>query len=91
MRDQDEQLIDFCAAQYHHFDQADWLALATQDSVKVAALLLSGTSWYKKPSEFNALCNRCGWPKASLPEIVKTTCFDCARFMAMLKRRLSIQ
>lgn len=91
MREQDEFLFDFCVAQYGHFDQADWLSHAKHDSVKIAALLLSSASWYKKPQELNALCHRCGWPKAQLPQLVKATRFDCARFMSMLKRRLTIE
>lgn len=91
MREQDQHLFDFCVAQNAHFDQAGWLSQAKQDSIKIAALLLSSASWYDRSRELNALCNRCGWSKALLPALVKANRFDCARFMSMLKTRLSIQ
>jgi hypothetical protein len=90
MREQDEQLLAFCIEQQQHFDSAAWLSYPNQDQAKVAALLLSSVIWYQKSPKLNTLCKQCAWPTAQLTEIVKTTRFDCPRFISRLKKRLSL-
>ena len=90
MRQDDEQLLDFCVEHYQRFNTNAWLLYSDQTRIKIAALLLSCSHWYQKIPELDQLCSLGGWQKDSLPESVKAARFDCARFVAMLKHRLSL-
>lgn len=91
MREDDVLLLDFCRQQYREFKIDDWLALGkASDHLKVAALFLKGTAWYKRNQELTLLCQQWELELKQLPALVKCHRFDCARFSAMLQKQIQL-
>jgi hypothetical protein len=89
MREDDSLLLDFCRRQYREFKADDWLLLGdVSDQLKIAALFLRGSSWYKRDQELALICQQWGLELRQLPVLVKHHRFDCARFSAMLKKQI---
>jgi predicted nucleic acid-binding Zn ribbon protein len=89
MREDDKVLIDFCRQQYREFKVDDWISLShISEQLKVAALFLKGTTWYKRDQELGMVCQQWGLELKQLPVLVKQYRFDCARFSGMLKKQI---
>lgn len=93
MREQDEQLIQFCTDQSCRFNTEQWIQARKTlgSSIEIAALLLSSTAWYPSSSTVNELCRLQQWQQRQLPGLVKSERFDVPRFLPMLKRSIEIR
>jgi len=89
MRIEDEQLLAFCVKQKECFTLADWHSYQDVELTKIAALILYGSTWYGRKSELHNLCETWQLQPESLPERIKLSKFDIARFSSMLKKKLS--
>lgn len=94
-RDHEEQLLAFGAAQYRHFREEDWLALAaagpvTSDEVAATALFLAGGYWYGHADPLFRVAEQLAPGSVGKFSVwAKAVRFDCSRFDHMLKGRIS--
>ena len=88
-REAEEQFFDFCIRQRGRFSADEWLGFEVVEKreLAAAALLLAGGDWYGHDEALHAVANVLQ-PGAAFPELVRSTRFDCPRFVNMLKTRL---
>lgn len=89
-RQDDKILLELYAAQHAQFDGVAWLDTARQlpaEVVASAALLLAASDWYGHRADLCQVAADLA-PGASLPDLVRRSRFDVARFVPMLRARL---
>ena len=88
----ESQLLDFCAEQQASFAADRWVASDETQRLTLAAVafLLASHRWYGHRAELlkvaGTLHNRL---LSDFPELVRKLDLDCARFVQMLRQRLS--
>lgn len=90
MREDDENLLNFCVKQKINYKQEDWLSYKADSHIKIAALILSCDDDYGRKQELKSLCNHWSLVASSIPEIVKASRFDIPRFISMLQKQVSL-